>query len=298
LQVKSHTIRLLKYWLLLVILATISSCATQPSRGTQQGLLWQVSAPGFHTSYLFGTIHSEDPDVLATLPHITPSLEQSGAFAMEVVLTPQVAKTAADAMYYHNGKTLLDTAGPELYQRSIKALAKKGFQEDYVRYLKPWSVFTILSMPEPKTGEFMDVRLMNDAKRHNISINGLETIEDQLDVFDGMPEQQQLVLLRDTLDHLADMDKLMDQTVQAYLSRDLAQLDQLNRDYLVMLDANVRETFLDRLIYHRNQNMLIAMLPLMQRDSTFVAVGALHLAGDKGLLSLLKQRGFTVTPVY
>jgi uncharacterized protein YbaP (TraB family) len=83
--------------------------------------------------------------------------------------------------------------------------------------------------------------------------------------------------------------------VQIYLDGDLGLARALWEESLAWLEPEAARVLDDRLIHDRNRILVERALPLMQRGSTFVAVGAAHMAGDRGMLRLLEQRGFTVT---
>jgi uncharacterized protein YbaP (TraB family) len=117
-------------------------------------------------------------------------------------------------------------------------------------------------------------------------------------VFDSMSLDDQIALLRDTLDQLPELDAFFEELLDAYLDRDLARLLELNEQSLEDVDADVAETFNRRVILERNRLMADRMEPRFRKGSTFVAIGALHLPGQEGVLALLSQRGYRLRRLY
>jgi len=130
-------------------------------------------------------------------------------------------------------------------------------------------------------------------------VHGLETIDEQLKVFDEIALQDQIVLLEEAVENHAQLKRDLQQVIECYLARDLAGMQQLsdeesNRLGNPRLVAEVER----RLIYERNVHMAERMLPRLQEGNAFVAIGALHLPGEQGVLRLLQQRGYSISVVY
>jgi uncharacterized protein YbaP (TraB family) len=132
-----------------------------------------------------------------------------------------------------------------------------------------------------------------------LRVHGLETIDEQLKVFDEIALQDQIVLLEEAVENHAQLKRDLQQVIECYLARDLAGMQQLsdeesNRLGNPRLVAEVER----RLIYERNVHMAERMLPRLQEGNAFVAIGALHLPGEQGVLRLLQQRGYSISVVY
>jgi hypothetical protein len=129
-------------------------------------------------------------------------------------------------------------------------------------------------------------------------VYGLETLQEQLDLFDTMPEADQIALLRDAVDNFQQLDTLHAELLAAYKQRDLGKLLTIYEASMRVGDQRLAEDFQLRLIDERNQRMAERMQPYLQQGKAFVAVGALHLPGKDGLLERLQQQGYTLTRVY
>jgi uncharacterized protein YbaP (TraB family) len=109
---------------------------------------------------------------------------------------------------------------------------------------------------------------------------------------------EQIALLRETIENYAKMSKMLEELTQAYLSRDLQRMVELNADFLRQGDQRLSKKLMQRLIYDRNARMVKRMVPQLKQGNAFIAVGALHLAEDKGILNLLREKGYHISVVY
>jgi len=289
--------------LLFLFFLTSLGCASNPTAGFQDndstiGILWEVKKPDSKPSFLFGTIHSEDERVTQLPKPVSKAFNSAKTFALEMILDKKTTREVLKKMYFSDGRTLQQAVGNDLFKRSVDAMEKKGLPANIVGLMKPWAVFTILNMPEQKTGLFLDAILFEKAKEQKKKIIGLETQEEQTAVFDEMALSSQKELLKNTLDNLADMNKLLDQVIDIYLTRDLEKVMALNNKYEKLIDEEVAKEFSKRLVTNRNQRMVDRMLPLLIDGDSFIAVGALHLPGDDGIIKLLQKKGYEVSSVY
>nr|WP_281254037.1 TraB/GumN family protein [Solemya velesiana gill symbiont] len=199
---------------------------------------------------------------------------------------------------YDDGRDLKSVVGEEIYRRCVEAMADRGMPEIAVRLFKPWTVTTMLSVPPAETGEFLGFYLYRLAVQKGIEVIGLETVQEQLDVFDGMPETDQVALLVDTLNNLDQLPMLNQQLLEAYLQRDLRKLAELSNQSLSLSDEALGYQIKQRVVDDRNRRIAKRLEPLMYEGGLFAAVGALHLPGEAGLLVLLREQGFSVDLVY
>lgn len=266
------------------------------SRHTQ-GLLWKIEAAGVKPSYVFGTIHSDDARVTALPAAVTRALDASSRFIMEALIDADGLVLMAQAMFFNDGRTLEQVAGKELYADSVKALTAHGLPTVGVENEKPWAVMMTLSMPPPKTGEYLDLILETRATRENKAVSGLETMQEQIAVFNELPMPDQIALLKEAVRTQQDFAKEFEALVQAYLARDLATLAEISSQHEPDEDRMYRAVT-DRLLTKRNIRMAERMAPALREGHAFIAVGAAHLPGETGLLNLIEKAGYRVTPVF
>lgn len=263
------------------------------------GLLWEIRSDDMTSpSFLFGTVHSEDERVTNLPQEVSDAFNQANNLALEILLDNKTTKTVLKALYYNDGTKLKNLLSTDTYSRAINAMIQRGLEERITNRMKPWAVFTILSMPEQKTGLFLDAVLYQNAKTQKKNISGLETAKEQTAVFDEMPLNSQIALLESTLDHQADMGELLNEIIEVYLTRDLNKILAVNEKYETLIDEQLAKDFNQRLIVDRNYRMVERMQPILKKGNSFIAVGALHLPGEEGIISLLTQQGYQVEAKY
>jgi len=167
-----------------------------------------------------------------------------------------------------------------------------------VARMKPWAVAVTLMTPPPETGVVLDLMLYQEATAQGKSVFGLETPMEQMSLFDSFSESDQIALLKDTLDHMNEIPQMFADLKAAYLDRDLARLVKVSDDSMRDNNPSLVDEFNRKLIVERNHRMVERMQPLLKNGRQFIAVGALHLPGEEGLLNLLSEMGYSVTAVY
>ncbi len=262
-----------------------------------QGLLFQITAPDGRVAHLFGTIHSDDLRVQRLPEPVDRVFVLAERLALEINMEPAVVVALMVAMVNADGRTLESIIGAELYRRLVTIASTRGMPEVGLRQYKPWAVATMLSMPPAKTGQFLDLLLFHRAQTAGIEVVGLETVEEQLAVFEGLSEEQQVALLKDVLNNFAKMPIIHEKLLTLYIERDLQGLVVLNDSLAQGEEKALMAHFQQVLIDDRNERMVERMETHMI-EGLFVAVGALHLPGPKGILSLLQQRGYKIQRVY
>lgn len=282
-----------------------SSDAIQDSKAaseTQQsfsgkGMLWKIELQGPAPSYILGTIHSEDPRVLNFSPSLEKAFTRTDTFIMEVILDETALFQMSTSMIFTDGRTLKSITGQELFDRALKAMVNHGVTDIALNRMKPWAVMSMLSVPMPETGLFMDVVLYEKAKSEGKKVFGLESAGDQLKVFDNMPLEDQVALLEETLNQIDKLPQLFEKMIEAYINGDLDGVAQIGKQFVTPENKALADRMLKRLNDDRNLVMADQMLPHLLAGNAFIAVGALHLHGPNGLVALLSDKGFKVTPV-
>lgn len=263
------------------------------------GLLYRVDAPtAAAPSFVFGTIHREDARVTELPPPVRSTFDGCAGVALEVIPDAAAIIKAMVTMTYTDGRTLQEVLPPDLYPETAAALADIGMPEEAFKDLKPWAVMTLLSTPPTETGHFLDILLYRAALESGRPVQGLETMEEQLAVFDGMSEADQIGLLRETLKSRSQLPSMFEQLTQVYLARDLGRLVDLSESSLQGGDPRLAELFREAVIDARNRRMAERMRPLLDRGGWFIAIGALHLPGDAGIIALLRRLGYGVSVLY
>ena len=286
-----------------MLIATPLSAANKGANDTagfNKGVLWRIDGAHASPSWILGTLHSDDPRVTELAPLVQSAFDHSERFVMEVLVDQAAIKQMSESMFLPRGKSLREILGGELFERTRKALFSAGLNDDGLERTKPWVVITMLSMPKPQSGVFLDLKLHLSAARRRIPVAGLETMGEQIDVFDQMSLTDQAALLEETVAMSARMQQQIGEMIEIYLKRDLAALMRLGHEQQPG-SASAKaayDTLMQRLLVQRNRIMAERMLPHLEQGNAFVAIGALHLPGRQGVLNLLKKHGLKPVSVY
>lgn len=262
-----------------------------------KGLLWKISPPRGESSYLFGTMHSPDPRVTRLAPAVQSAFDQAASFTMELLINASGVTSMAEAMFFPQGQNLRAVLGSKLYAQTHQAITDYGLPTRDLERKKPWVIVMLLSTPRAELGLPLDLRLQLQAAVQGKPTYGLETMSEQIAVFNDMPIADQVELLRDALAVHAEVTRQFEALIQAYVERDLTRL-------MAIVDEPTRQRtpaftrMMDRLLAQRNNTMLKRMRARLDEGNAFIAVGAAHLSGEKGLLRLLEKLGYRVSVVY
>lgn len=275
-------------------------CVTQTSVGAEfdKGVLWEIRHQGGSASYLLGTVHTDDQRIVNLPNEVRRKFENADSFSSEIRFEPEQMLGAATSMYNRDGKVLSQLLPETLYKQTVKLLQRHGIPEMVAANLKPWAAAVTLSIPKGMTGMPLDMRLYLDARSASKQLYGLETIDEQLSVFERLSLQQQISLLTDTINMYPEIEEMHAQLMQAYLDRNLRQLYEMSMRMMQSGDQQLNQQLENSLLNERNQRMLQRMQPQLKKGNAFIAVGVLHLPGEKGLLQLLKQAGYQLSAVY
>lgn len=292
------------YWLSIVLIISLTGCCclfANEASLQQKGLLWQIDKLGLIPSYLFGTIHSEDHRVTQLPPIVRSRFEQADSVSFELLMDMSTIRKTAKGMFFIGEQSLDQVIGKDLFDQVVKAMRQYHIIPPMLlKKLKPWAVIATLSTPPPKTGQFLDLLLYKKAQQLKISIYALESVEEQLAVFEAFTLDEQMFMLKETLKQLDKMPGLFDKLHELYLQRDLTALMKFTVENMRDSSDNkaLVDAFYKRIVDDRNMRMVERMEKRLQEGNAFIAVGALHLPGDKGLLKLLQARGYRVSVLY
>jgi len=272
----------------------------QSNAAYDKGLLWRIEKAQAPPSYLFGTVHLADKRVTSLPDAVRESFDAARTFTMEVSLDQSNIAALAARMVYLDGRDLPGIAGEALFKKIVPLTAGLGLPPEMARLFKPWAMVLLLQMPQQDAENVLDFMLQRMAAQQGKALHYLETVDEQVAAFESMPDEDQLALLRHVVETHHEMKAQAEQLVQAYLQRDLGLMWQIGEADVVGRPElrPLKEVFDQRLLYDRNARMAERMQPQLKAGAAFIAVGALHLYGERGVLSLLARNGYRVTRVY
>jgi len=283
--------------LLLLAALTTAAAPALAAQSYERGLLWRIEGKGAAPSHVFGTIHLADPRVTRLPSAVAREFDRARSVSLELTLDNSNILALANRMVYADGRDLASVAGADLFGKAAAITTGLGLPEHLLRMFKPWAVALVLSAPPQDPTQVLDVVLARAAKEQGKPVHELEGMEEQIAVLEGMPESDQVVLLQQAVDERERLPQIIGRVIDAYLARDLAGMWRLSQE-TTGERRRLNDVLADRLLYQRNERMVERMEPRLAEGGAFVAVGALHLYGSRGVPALLESRGYRVTLVY
>lgn len=271
-------------------------------------LLWTVEKPGVAPSFLFGTMHLTDPRVTELTDAARIAYESAGTVVIETTDVLDQAKMMAvlierpDLMMYTDGSSLTSSLPPDKVRTIEEALSARGIPPASVSKMKPWMLAATLSMPACENARkaagmpILDIKLARDAKAQGKAVAGLENMIDQFDAMASLPLAFHIDGLIATLELGDKIDDVFETMVVLYAREDVGMIWPLFREVLPEGEAGAYEAFERVMIDARNATMRDNAIPFLDAGGAFIAVGALHLPGESGLVEMLRAAGYTVSP--
>lgn len=278
--------------------------------GVQAQLLWKVSGNGLERpSYVIGTHHMAPLSIKDSITHLQLALEQTeqvyGEVLMDEAAIPETIQKMQQSMMLPADTTLKSLFTQAQYD-TIAVAVKNYLGVDLALFnqLKPAAVTTELTVAlglkmlegfNPQ--EQLDTWFQAQARQAGKKVGALETIDMQIQMlYNSQSLARQAFLLYCTATHI---DQSIDQVLrmtQAYMKQDLDEL-------LAVIEENMNNACdsspeeLETMIHRRNENWARQMPDIMKNTPTLFVVGAGHLPGQRGLLKLLQEQGYTVEPI-
>lgn len=279
----------IKYHLLFLLIPFLSIGQVP----TENALLWEISGKGLQkSSYLYGTIHVICPDDLNISTTTKNVFNKTEQLYLELdldnpELTTEMQRSMASNTHLKNLLKAND------YEQLVSFFKNRtGYSIDVLGMIKPFYLLSYTYSPMIGCSQPISVEksFAEMAYMQNKSIFGLETLEDQLSVFEKISQQKQANML---LDCIKDFDK-MQESFQVMLREYKAEnLNALVKTSLDTYSYRYEHLLLDK----RNKRWVKKMTRICPKKATFFAVGAAHLAGEKGIINLLRRKGYTVTAI-
>lgn len=277
------------------------SCKTNYTLNTAangKSLLWEVSGNGLTTpSYFFGTMHlmcAEDAALNETIRSLIKRVDQ---IYLEVDMdNASELLTGILNLGTKNGNTLRTSLSPENYNK-VKTFFEKyqpsisfSVLEQQPPLMISSSLFEILLPCEHTNG--VEMKIIDEAYQEKKPTKGLETVAFQSSIFDSIPYNDQANDLVKSIDSLEKNRSAMNEMIAVYKAQDIEKLYTLSVN-----EESCTSSYMELLLYKRNRNWVGQFAVIAKDTSTLFAVGAGHLGGDKGVLQLLKQQGYTIRPL-
>jgi uncharacterized protein YbaP (TraB family) len=280
-----------------------------------EGLLWRIERPGVAPSHVFGTLHVSDPHVVRLAPRVERAIAEARIVVTEMALDRATIARARARMTLPPDQSLRAILGEADFARLVADLGRLGYGARYLDRLTPLAALAYLVVrPDPSLGT-LDTRIAAAAARRGVPAAGLESAEEQFDALGAIqPEAATVEELRAAVTASERFDRFVAALVSHYRDEraiDVLALvrggvdavDRVGLHAVVPAGAGVAGRAFasapadDPVIDRRNGVMVERMLPMVRGGAAFVAVGAAHLAGKRGVLARLEAAGWRVTRV-
>ena len=298
-------------YVLLFIAIAFSALFVYNKQPYTEGTFWQVSKDGEVLGHILGTIHMNDEKVTKLDKKIMDIFDNSVGYSIEAfpsshLWNPYHGFENIKKKMMFEDKTLADVAGKKTANDVFQILTKNGVNEEYAKKIKPWAAMFSIAAKSKHSGPIVDHKLLDLASIQEKEIYQIESPEELLAAFYAMPMESQVELLKSKIQHFPKIQETLDNMVDAYMEEDLQSLMDASTSFVDKSDYQKNrhlQVYLKHSVYIRNIVMAHYMnLPFLYgldrykgQGGTFVCVGALHLLGEKGVLSLLeKQYGFEI----
>lgn len=264
-------------------------------------LLWEVTNGDGKSSYLFGTLHIMKSDYLDTWTGVQEAYEQSDKVIVETIIDSSKLMQFGRMMRM-KGSTLSDYIDSAEYEAIKEYVTKRiSYPMTAIERLKPIQITTMLSMKEYQAiktplsegnGMVIDQYFGRNGKKKGKEVTELENFLEQGKIlFQKKSNQEQAEMLVSYIEEAETMEKSAKTLVEAYEEGNLNEMKKLYEEN--------QEVFQNMafLLEKRNQEWIKKVKPEFKKGGAFMAVGALHLPLENGLIKLLREEGFKVKPV-
>ncbi|MCF7501545.1 TraB/GumN family protein [Pseudoalteromonas sp. L1] len=280
----------------MVLLLGFSQCAlAEPG-------LWKIEKNSI-SSYLFGTVHVGDKSMQGLPKKVTSAIESSDKVIVEVdistISATEMQRRSLPFMMLKDGKTLQSELSVENFNKLQKYFADKSIDIAMFKNLAPWAVMVTMMQMEFQNVGFsdqygIDKQVLAYAQAHNKPIGELETLELQMEMFTHLAVMNDK-MIEETFEQLADVDTYFFGLINAWKSGDMKTLAKFYNESFD--DSQYGELSEQVMLIDRNNNWIKQLSSRIGKEKLFIAVGALHLPEQHGLLKQLTDKGFTVTRI-
>lgn len=281
---------------LVLVVFCVLSFASRAQVPAENSLLWEISGRGLaKPSYLFGTIHLICPTDFSLSDSLKSTLSRTQQVALEMDMDdPGMMAGMMKTMNMTAGNELKKLVTEQEYQR-LDRFFKDSVHVGLAMFerAKPFvlmgPLFNTVLDCQPQSYEMALVELAGKQKSEVI---GIETLEEQMAIFDTIPYTDQAKMLLNLIDSLPSARKEFKSLVALYKAQNINELYGMTLKSEFGMEGNE-----EVMLFARNQKWIPRIRRIASAKPTFFAVGAAHLGGERGVIALLRKEGFRVTAV-
>ncbi len=266
---------------------------------SQNSILWEISGNGLtSSSYLMGTLKFIGEKEFYLPKEAVARLGKSKIFAIEDQVDHKAQMELNKAVHFTAGKTLGTELTPEDYEKvtgffaSEFKISKSKFEKDFGKLIPLALSINMTRMSLGEKVKFYDIELLTIAKRDKLETYSLEGIERESQAIQSFPMKDQEAALLHSVSNFETQKSEYKKLEVAYLRGDLDKVFEYS-----LHPTENNPLFIEEFYTKRNLEWFPKVDKMINSKSAFIAVGVSHLEGDKGLLNLLRQKGYTLTPI-
>lgn len=283
----------------LLLLSSLVLSVASFSQG--QGLLWKVERSDLvRPSYLFGTIHMISADKFELPNELLKVAKEARKHVFEANLS-DLGMGMMQKLMLPEGKSIQDFCSEEHYNRIksffIDSVGMSSMEFAMMSKMQPVFLSQAVAAPTDglESGELKsyELELMKVSQEYDKSIEGLETIDDQIGFLKGVSMKEQIEMLLSSIQSVSHAMDQMEELESLYTSKNLDSIANFMQS-----ETGEYESFNSVLLDKRNADWIPKLEQYFQESNIFIAVGAAHLAGSKGIIEQLRAKGYAVTPIW
>lgn len=278
----------------------------QNVRSWKRPLLFRVTTSS-KPFFLFGTIHLPDERFETFPAALEDAYRQSDALFTEIPMDDAVQAEIAPMLILPDGQSLLTLLPKTLYERVSSVFVAHGLPFEPFQRLKPWAISMQLAVIDQREAlalhQPLDATLYERARADGKEVGGLESVREQLALFEGLDTSEQIEMLKQSLDYrdttAAEGRDLVEELLSAYVAGNDQTILKLMREEYDPSDA-LSVKLMNRVLLERNRTLTERILSRVSAAPTkvsFFAVGSGHIVGNDGIVERLRQRGFRTVRV-
>jgi uncharacterized protein YbaP (TraB family) len=282
----------------IVAIVLAVACLAQLEAAPARNFIWKATGKQ-GAIYLVGSVHLLTKDFYPLSPALETAYKSSDLLVEEVDMGEMLAPGAQMQLLSRgllSGNQSLDKVlTPATYALLAKKLGEVGAPVEALKRMKPWMIaLTLEALQWQKAGFDSDLGLdkhfYDQARQDGKEVMGLETVDYQISRFDEMSMELQDHLLAETIKGIDTEQSNMTKLIESWRLGDAPAVERI-----VLKDLQQETQLYQRLLVERNKNWMPKLEALFSRKRpAFVVVGAAHLVGPDGLLTMLKAKGYTL----
>ena len=286
------------FWRLLIIIVGlfvgVFIVRDAKAQELEQTLLWKIEGKEIQPSYIYGTFHLLPQKDFVLKEKVSRAFDESEQIVLELDMDDPNMQMKVMENASMNGQTLDLLLSEDDYNMIDRVLMSTvGASLDDYNTVKP-VILSSLLIPTLLDGlpASFELTFVQMATEKNKEILGLETVKEQMEAFDRIPYKDQLEDILEIVNERDRMRSLFNEMIEIYKNEDIKAMNAVISKYMN------GENELEYVLLERNRNWISRIGELSKEKSSFFGVGAGHIGGEEGVINLLKEDGYIVTPIF